>query len=263
MSDLHLERQDFPWPLPAADVLIIAGDLCHAVALDPARGDLYSMRQRETVLRFFDSARSKFSRILLIAGNHDHFEGVFEETIGTLRRHLPGVNVLDDEAVEIDGVQFFGGTLWTDFDGRSPAAMQAVRKSVGEFFFIKMREGGDARRARFRPEDALAAFDRTTAALERHLAGARGRKTVVVTHHAPSRKGLNPQHMGNGLDCVYASALDAMIAGLTDVPVWVHGHTHVTRTYRIGETTVMANCRGFANRDGTARAFTPARFFEV
>jgi Icc-related predicted phosphoesterase len=266
MSDLHLESEDFRWPMPKGDVLILAGDLCHACCLDPARTDPYAVRQRDRVMRFLDGARAAFAHVLLIAGNHDHYDGVFETTTATLREHLAGVTVLDNGHVEIGGIGFFGTTLWSDFQGRSEACMNGVRRGVGEFFFVKKRtlgSDGSERLARFRPEDALAEFDRSLEALGRHVAAAGNRKTVVVTHHAPSRQGLNPLHVGNRLDGAYASDLDGMIASLANVPVWVHGHTHIRHTYRIGDTTVRANCRGFDKRDASARNFSPGQYFEL
>ena len=123
VSDLHLESQDFPWKLPSGDVLIIAGDLCHAARLDPTRTDKYSFNQRERVLRFAEQASAQFRHVLSVAGNHDHYDSIFEETVAHLRRWLPGITVLDNESREIDGVRFFGSTLWSDFEGRSQTAM--------------------------------------------------------------------------------------------------------------------------------------------
>ena len=226
MSDLHLETQDYGWPLPHGDVLIIAGDLCHARCLTAAPDDPPALEQRDRVLRFADAMRARFAHVLLVPGNHDHYEGTFSETAGLLRACLPGWTVLDDETVEIDGVRFFGGTLWTDFAGRT--GLDAVRRRCGEFFFVKVR-AADGSIRKFRPEDALAAFDATHAALAASRAAANGKRTVVITHHAPSRQGLNPHHAGDSLDAAYASDLDGWIAGLADVPTWVHGHTHMRR----------------------------------
>src|SRR5262245_29719660 len=127
MSDLHLETQDFRGNLPRGDVLIVAGDLCHASCLDPRRTDRYAVDQRARVLRFVDAACAAFSHVLLVPGNHDHYDGVFDETADVLRRHLP-VTVLDNSAVLIDGVTFFGATLWTDFEGRKQACIDHVRR---------------------------------------------------------------------------------------------------------------------------------------
>ncbi len=173
LSDLHLESQDFRGTLPRGDVLIIAGDLCHARCLDPARTDKYSIDQRVRVMRFIDTTVTNFAHVLLIAGNHEHYNGVFDDTAGLLKRNLPGVTVLDNEHVEIDGMRFFGTTLWSNFEERSEASMNAVRRRMGEFFFVKTRRiDADGREslAKFRPEDALAAFDVSWLALKDFVA---------------------------------------------------------------------------------------------
>lgn len=266
MSDLHLESQDARWELPHGDVLIIAGDLCHARCLDRGRNDKYSVDQRDRVMRLIDSALRNFAHVLLVPGNHDHYDGVFDETVGTLKLHLPGVTVLDNEHVEIEGMRFFGTTLWSDFEGRNTASMDGVRRRMGEFFFVKVR-ARDAQdreiQRKFQPEDALQAFDASVQALQRCLMVGDNKKTVIISHHAPSRKGLNPEHAGNGLDGAFASDLDATIATFEGVPAWVHGHTHIKRTYRIGDTAVRANCCGFLGKDATARTFSPNAFFDL
>jgi 3',5'-cyclic AMP phosphodiesterase CpdA len=265
LSDLHLERQDFAWPLPHGDVLIIAGDLCNASALDPAPHDLNALRQRDRVMRFADSVRKCFKHVLMVAGNHEHYDGVFDDTIVLLRRHLPHFTVLSDEAVEIGGVSFYGSTLWTNFEGGSVACMNRLRRGVGDYFFVKrrLRDGlGTQRLHKFQPEDALAGFSAGVAALEQHVRRT-ALKTVVITHHAPSLQGLNPLHTKLGRDAADASDLDMLIASLATVPFWVHGHTHIQRNYRIGETLVRANCRGVDSRDPSARTFLPDRYFDL
>lgn len=262
LSDLHLESEHFDAGLPGGDVLIIAGDLCHARCLDPARTDKYSADQRTRVMRFMDEARARFAHILMVAGNHEHYDGVFEDTLPILRANLAGVTVLDDEAVDIGSVRFFGTTLWSDFEGRSEAAMTGVRRRMGEYFFVKTRRP-DGALAKFQPEDALAAHQRALQALRATLAAQASRPVVVISHHAPSLQGLNPAFRGNGLDGAYASSLDEQVAALENVPVWVHGHTHVARTYPIGGTTVRSNALGFASKGAGARAFTPKACFEL
>lgn len=263
-SDLHLESQDFNWPLQGGDVLILAGDLCHARCLDPAAADKYSTAMRNRVHRFIDQAVARFSHVLLVPGNHDHYDGVFDDTPGLLARYLPGVTVLDDAAIVLDGVVFFGTTLWSDFENRNRQAMDRVRRRCGEFIFVKMRrvaDSGPACLTKFQPEDALAAFDKATRALQATLASNAGRAVVVISHHAPSLKGLNVLHQGNGLDGAYASDLHPSM--LQGVGTWVHGHTHVRRQYRVGETTVRANCRGFDASDRLPRSFSPNVCFEI
>lgn len=264
LSDLHLESQDFGMALPKGDVLIIAGDLCHARCLDPARMDRYSVEQRGRVMRVIDEAVRKFAHVLLIAGNHEHYDGVFEDTVGLMRRHLPAVTVLDNEVAEIDCVRFFGATLWTDLGRQSEAEITALRKGIGEYFFVKTRDGKlDQPLARLKPADTHRAHETAWARLRDVVKGEPRRQTVVITHHAPSRVGLNPRFTGNGLDPAYASSLDDMIAAFDNVPVWVHGHTHVARTYRIGNTVVRSNALGFAAKGGAAPGFSVKAHFEI
>jgi hypothetical protein len=47
------------------------------------------------------------------------------------------------------------------------------------------------------------------------------------------------------------------------VPVWVHGHTHIAKTYRIANTTVRCNGFGFAAKGGAAPAFSVKAHFEI
>lgn len=264
MSDLHLEGQEFGRLLPKGDVLILAGDICNARCFEPKPHDLYAIRQRDRVLSFFDFARKRFPHVLMIAGNHEHYDGVFDDSIGLLRRHLPGITVLDDDVTEIDGVRFFGSTLWSDFEGRNPAVMALIRKRVGEYFFVRKRdEAAPGGLVRWRPEDALAAHDRALAALAAAIPDGNTRPTVVITHHAPSLKGLNPYHVGNGIDGAFASDLDSLIERLSAVPVWIHGHTHIRRQYRIGDTAVHVNCLGLEHKDPDARHFDPSAYVDI
>ncbi len=263
MSDLHLEAQEFLWRLPRGDVLIVAGDVGHAGCLDPKVLRPYDVTLRERMLRFFDEARRNFAHVLLVSGNHEHYDGTFEDTVPMLRTYLPGVTVLDDTAVEIDGVRFFGTTLWSDFEGGSAASMETCRRGLGDFYFVKTRASGGAEPARFQPEDAFSAHARALKALAAGVDDAGGRQTVVVSHHAPSLMGINADHAGNGLDGAFVSDLDRLIATLANVPAWVHGHTHIKRTYRIGDTTLYANCRGFDRSDPVAQLFTVHETFEV
>lgn len=265
LSDLHLESEMFDQRLPKGDVLIIAGDLCHARCLDPACADKYSVDQRARVMRFIDEARTNFAHVLLVAGNHEHYDGVFEDTVPLLRRYLPDIAVLDNETVEIDGVRFFGSTFWSNFEGRNQASMDGIRRRMGEYFFVKTRgstdDAGPLRK--FQPVDALRAHDTAWEALVRAVKAGIGKPTVVITHHAPSMLGCNPEFVGNGLDGAYYSALDDEISGLESVPYWIHGHTHVAKTYPIGRTTVSSNARGFASKGQGARGFTSKACIDV
>lgn len=264
LSDLHLDAQPFTGSFAEGDVLIIAGDLCNASCLDPARKDRYAVIQRGRVLRLLEQATRKFTEVLVVAGNHEHYDGSFHDTVSLMRAHLPCVRVLDNKAVEIGGVRFFGSTLWTDFNGGNQETMDRVRREVGDYFFIDMARGNKPpKRSRFQPEDALAQHLLSWEALISAVAAEPSKQTVVISHHAPSRLGLNRQFAGKGLDPAFASSLDDEIAQFENVPVWVHGHTHIAKTYSIGRTSFRTNALGFAERGHAAPGFSLNASFEV
>ena len=59
--------------------------------------------------------------VLYVVGNHEYYtqRPMDEENRkfrAWLAAHRPQVKLLLDEEISIDGVHFFGGTMWTDFD---------------------------------------------------------------------------------------------------------------------------------------------------
>ena len=122
LSDLHVEHAPFA---PAArrdayDLVVLAGDIGQAtLALQWAR-------------RTFPDAP-----IVQVAGNHEFFDGIREDVLGAMRataRRL-AIHLLEDDAVVIDGVEFVGCTVWTDYrlherPGR-PVSMSADDTMLG------------------------------------------------------------------------------------------------------------------------------------
>ncbi len=117
LSDLHVEHAPFVPSAPrgAYDVAVLAGDIGQAtLALAWAR-------------RSFPDVP-----IVQVAGNHEFFDTVREDALAAMRaaarRH--GVHLLEEDAVAIDGVEFVGCTVWTDYRlherGGRPVAMSAA-----------------------------------------------------------------------------------------------------------------------------------------
>jgi Icc-related predicted phosphoesterase len=96
LADTHLFHRDLR--VPDGDVLIHAGDFCR-------QGDLAEVA---LAMKWFGDLPHE--RKILVAGNHDR---AFQ-TDATAARALvpPGVAYLQDEAVTIDGVHFYGSP-WT------------------------------------------------------------------------------------------------------------------------------------------------------
>jgi len=230
LSDLHLEFGPFAPPATVADAVVLAGDVDLGV-----RGVAWAARQF--------AGRP----VIYVAGNHEYY-GHATTLVDKLRargREL-GVHVLADESAVAAGVRFLGATLWTDFRLFGAAAAPALADLAGREMvdYRKVRVAPAYRR--LRPSDTAAWHARSRRWLERALREPFDGPTVVVTHHAPSRRSLRPEFAADELSAAYASDLEEMV-GASGAALWVHGHTHRCLDYPIGGTRVVSNQRGYVD----------------
>ncbi|MEM9357473.1 MAG: metallophosphoesterase [Pseudomonadota bacterium] len=246
MSDIHLEF-DAMDQLPSGEVLILAGDITTAVCLSPETQDSRKQRVRSATLRFFELARKNFDTILYIGGNHEPYGIDIDESQALIERHLggDGVYYLENKAATIDGVTFLGATLWTDVNNGDRGTERYVGLGLTDFHVIS--EGG----RRFTPRHAISRHQASLEFLKKELAARIEQKVVVVTHHAPSYQGMTERFRRTPVAPGFASDLDDFIVTHPQISDWVFGHTHIVKTFRIGETTLRTNCRGYIGREQT------------
>jgi predicted phosphodiesterase len=249
LSDLHLNHSTFVPPSIGCDVVILAGDI-------------------ERSVRAIAWSRSVFScPVIQVAGNHEHYRtGSVRENIDSMRREAKGSNVrfLENESVVIEGVRFLGCTLWTDFAlyGTPAKSMEIGAGSLNDFVLCRWIDSRGKERT-FLPRDSVAMHLESRQWLERELAEpADGwSRTVVVTHHLPSRKCIHPIYDASPVNPCFVSNLDYLMQG---VDVWVHGHTHSAVRETVGGCRILCNPRGYSDRPETPdAAFDPAFVFEV
>lgn len=247
LSDLHLAQGDLARPPTDADVVVLAGDIAR-----PAEAVAW--------------AASLEKPVLYVPGNHEFYGGSIEGTLAMLRRLCAGTNVrlLDDDEVVLGSVRILGTTLWTDFalDGTAwrTVAMREGQRFMHDFSRIRT---GDNSPALFTPEDAAARFDVHRAFLSRKLDEPFGGPTVVITHHAPSRRSIHPRFDGSLLNACFVSDVEALM-GAARARLWIHGHTHDSFDYLVKGTRVVCNPRGYARHgvDENVR-FDPRFIVEV
>ena len=257
MSDLHLEFSNQDVALPSGEVLILAGDMTIAYCLDPANQEDNARKARESTARFFDQARRNFRDVILLSGNHEPYGYDIDGAHDRIRATLAGDNVhyLENEAIEINGARFLGCTLWTDMDGRNPSALNQVGRALNDFYLVATKG------RRFTTSDAADRHDASLAWLDAELNQQPDRPVIVVTHHAPSYQGLHGAHVASALNPGLASNLDGFISAHPNIMTWVFGHTHVRKTFAIGETVVRSNAAGYPGRE--RKGWNPDTWFEV
>src|SRR5271167_1754671 len=131
VSDLHLEmyydlydhgmghaktellRLIPPLPTDKKTVLVVAGDLASA-------------RRPQRIKTFFEILRPRFKHFIYVLGNHEHYGSYMTDTLNDIRTCLDDADAYIDMRmltlvvnepvkVEIGGVTFLCGTMWTDY----------------------------------------------------------------------------------------------------------------------------------------------------
>jgi 3',5'-cyclic AMP phosphodiesterase CpdA len=260
MSDLHLEFGALNRPMPDGDVLILAGDITLTGIYDPDSQLYGHKRFIERTEVFLDQCRERFKRIYFLIGNHEAYNSNLSITSTLIRKNLKGVTLLENKAVDLgDDVILVGGTLWTDMnEGRD--AWQ-IGRAMNDFQCIVIKDKHGTRT--FRPEDAMAKFAKTKRFIAKTAKANPGKTIVVATHHAPSIKGLDPQHVRfSRINAGYYTDLHAFIESLPNIKWWLHGHTHLQKRYRISQCQVISNARGYIGQEDSADAFNPDCWFD-
>ena len=245
LSDLHIDVNhqhplQLPDPRPAHDVVIIAGDICQGMVEG---------------VRFIAEQGLNAKPVLYIGGNHEFYGHDRWEELAAARAEAakyPNIHVLERDRLMIGGVEFLGCTLWTDYTyagaEEQARAMHWVARVMSDHRLI--RAGTSA----WSPALALEEHLDSRAWLSDELGQSGGRRTVVITHHAPSRQSVQPRYVNDLLSAAFASDLEDLIK---KADLWVHGHLHAPADYRLGNSRVVANPRGYFSRQ-EHRAFDPA-----
>jgi predicted phosphodiesterase len=234
-SDLHLEfgTEFLPPTDSTADVMVLAGDIITFRDFTPLDAFLKGWRKP----------------VLFITGNHEYYNG---EPIkqgnarfkAWLAEHHPNVIFLQDEAVTIGGVHFFGGTMWTNFNDGDKYAMDAAWRQMNDYRRICTKKN-----TALDPMDTIifheAFVKKLQAWLRKKLTGAR----VVISHHAPV---VNPHTQYGSSQLMPAfNSLDMLpIIEKYQPALWVYGHTHECDDQTIGNTRIISNQLGYPQRGG-------------
>lgn len=233
LSDLHLELSrlwKFPEPAerPTFDVLVIAGDL---------------IPRMERGVKWL-AEHVPDQPVIYVPGNHEFYGTDMDRTVEKARIAAldTNVHVLSDDGLEIKGVRFLGGTLWTDFSlfGNPQMAMEMADSVMNDYKKIRW----DRYSRRLKPDVSLARHRQTLGFLERELATGFEGPTVVVTHHAPYPGGIDEAHRHDLISAAYASDLTKLIIR-TNPDVWIYGHTHLSEDHYIGRTRMISNAKGY------------------
>ena len=285
-SDLHLEGMlgrnaetlviDF---LPrdqrdAESILVLAGD----ISSDPAQ-----------LVVFLHACQQQFPRVLFIPGNHEWYRHDYlawnAEMADRFEEYCPGlvyaIGHVGYFELEDPKVRFIYGTLWGD-GGPTLADQAQTGFCLNDFRLITNGYHPDhGGRLRFTVQDMMSEHKKQKAEIADYLDQSFGGRTVVVTHHMPSRRLVSkrfwPSDGSDGANGGFASNCDNLIA--TKEPwLWIHGHTHDTIDTELWKTRIVCHPAGYRGEwvspynsfmtsekreDGTKRAIVNSKFVDL
>jgi len=236
LSDLHFEfHQDLGLEFVKSldtrgvDLLVVAGDL-HV-----SRGLRLSL----------ELLGATYPRVLYVPGNHDFYDSsinAVRELLRAAQDALPNVDVLHESVVEIEGYRFAGTPLWFEWTYQC----SVLRDHVADTTAIRDFE-----------LDIRADYKRAQSFLDEVVDD----ETIVVTHHLPARRSVEPFFKNSGTNCFFLCDKSRLIAE-RQPPLWIHGHTHSSCDYTLGRTRVLCNPYGYQGRR-VNRQFNPKLIVEI
>lgn len=201
------------------DVLILAGDV----------GSICGY-QDNRLIPGLARICTKYKHVVYVTGNHEYYYTARSRVHQNLREFEavhPNFHWLDGEKDEIDGQEFIGATLWYPDD---PMAA-VLRSSWSDFQAIPHLR------------DWVYVSNRAD---EKFIKSFATKNTIVVTHFLPSRLSVSAKWKTDKYTAFYVTDMSNWLAE-SGVKLWVHGHTHDTCDYVLGDTRVVCNPRGYSH----------------
>ena len=214
------------------------------LSVDPS-GDI-GIPRMPNYIKLINFFAENWDYVIIVAGNHEHYSTYkhklnIDENIIYMKQitsKFDNVHVLQNDKIDILGVRILGCTLWSH--------IPESKGSMIEFFMNDYRRIGVDNPVRLLTyQDTNKMHDTSVSFLEKEIEQAVHDEVpiLIVTHHAPHSCGRNSQIKHAGPSEGYVSDLSHLIK--KPVVAWVHGHTHHSHQTKIGDTFVIANCKGY------------------
>jgi Icc-related predicted phosphoesterase len=247
LSDLHLEFDDFNYPENDSDIVVLAGDI----------------HTKDNGVKWaLENIKDK--PVLYVLGNHEFYKKAYPKLIDTLKEMTKGTNVhvLEKNKFSLNGINFFGCSLWTDYNllAEKRIAGYECEKVMTDFKKIKL---SFPKYKKIHWIDFACIHRQSLTWLKKELLSHQDETNIVITHHAPSRLSIpySMEHTESEVNAAYASNLDDVILQYKP-ELWIHGHLHSSFDYKIGSTRILCNPRGYSP-DYTNSIFNEQLIIEI
>ena len=211
----HLFKQE-------GEILVLAGDI----------GNPYKKDYKD----FLQHMNSKFTKIFLIAGNHEYYGNDVSETkdkIKSICSDYKNISFLDNNYEDYKNHRFIGTTLWTNIN--KPAFTINDTKMIKNFDIPKYNQ---------LHLEAKTFLQNSFQDCKRDNI-----KSIVITHHLPFFELTHPNYQ-NSLYTNYrqwfnANLEELIIKNKESIAVWIYGHTHTESIQKHFDINFYCNPIGY------------------
>lgn len=233
VSDLHMEiwKEKFPQiDYGDADIVCFLGDIhkgSHALEMMAEVKEAKEGRE-----------------VFYIVGNHELYRFEYHAMMKEIKERASarGIIVLENEVFQKDGFTFIGATCWTDyeFDPQHNASYVMVQAAwnMNDHYLIDWND------EKFKPQHAKQLNDVSKQFIFNAIAEHGNDKSIVLTHHAPTKHAVAPRFHGDPLNGAFCNNWDDLIRE-NGPKLWAFGHTHFDVDIDVGDTRVVARQLGY------------------
>ncbi len=253
LSDLHLERMinyEFISQninsiiVPSGEVLILAGDITKMDKLhynDP----------------IFDHLSMYFDKIFIVPGNHEYYylSDLNKISQPFLNEDIrDNIHLVNNVSIDYKGVQFIFSTLWSHINEYESFY---IERNVMDFNHIKKGKYTLSYKD-FNSLHLDAKFFIVNA-----LKDNKNTKTVVVTHHLPTKLVVHPDYKSSIISNAFVSENYDIIAD-NNIDYWIYGHSHRNiEDVKINNTILTCNQYGYQGYNLEFSGYNPKKIIEL
>ena len=215
------------------EILLLAGDI--------------DDNKNERLKVFLQNCSSRFKEVVYISGNHEYYGSNIirnHEKLKEICSEFGNVHYLNNQSYTVGDVVIIGCTLWTNL-----TPIEQLRSNCMNDY-NKIRNGSNDMpfKRKLTPQDTTILHKESISFIKNTLANT-SKKTIILTHHAPSYKSIDPRYKEDSTNCFYATDLEQIIREYKP-NAWVHGHIHTFFDYTIDTTRIMCNPKGYDSFQG-------------
>jgi Icc-related predicted phosphoesterase len=245
-SDLHLELEKNSKYITNnplfinGDILILAGDII------PLHDEYFNNP-------FFNFISKNYKKIFWIPGNHEFYYKDINEFSKSFNIKLrSNINIVHNIDIQLDNIQFVFSTLWSKINSVNE---KNIEQSVSDFSCISKNN------RKLKASDFNKLHHESLSFIQQSLNNKK-RKSVVVTHHVPSKLCNSQVHNSSPINEAFCVDLTGLIEN-SDVNFWIYGHSHMNQNpLYIGNTILLTNQLGYVH-SGEYENFKQNAYFSI